>query len=784
MKSLDLHWFLEIPRESDTEVFPVYSDGIAMKYQKHEGDEFYLPSFNTALRFTRQDYDLIERQTLGTEMTLRLEIEDRFGQTILYQKFKFKKIDGTIDSVAKVFTVTPEPDSLYNRILAKLDEEVDLFKLSTAPVIEQVQTKLRPVVQCYIENTSTVGNWMGAIYWETPISNWEDLVFSSDNSDPNNVLNPSRYGFVWDLYLSHHVYTVDFLGNTPNPNPIGIANTYVAGDLASPNSVGLPVAGYVKEGEYPMDNDFQLVIRYNAGMYTFIIQHISSGIIYWQGNLSSGSVPAHGGFSVSLGAQGGASPSSCTLRFRQFNVATRCVANVHPIYDHNNVAWGTLAPGVSGSGSYWGHLRDDDPFFADSWAYAYFIQYAVPADFAAVSGAKTNYPTPYGLWQPGIYYAQLPHYKPMATSSWGDWSLWYEESGSDPSIDETGSVANILRHAYPLWSVLQVLLAELVPDVTFDPQDFSAFFGPARDPSHLDPIANQMLNLFFTPATNILYGNYDQPAQKAKITLGKVLDVLKKAFSAYWCIDENGKFRIEHISYYEHGGSYNGSPSLLVDLTTYENTRVGKPWSFAQDEQSYEKDKLWSKISYPWPENASAPFVGYPILMNADYVNPDLADERTINGMMADVDVMRTAPGDYNKDGFVLLCADYDSNKLFYYLSIIELTDGYDNIRYKLQNGRMSGIWLDENYRYFNLPCSDVNVNNNLSVLAAGSVSPNRVQKVNWPGTLGQLLGTGDPESQLKKLVKTSAGFGKIQEFSVFLCSRKIEANLRFPTEQ
>lgn len=778
MKTRDLRWFLDIPRERTVEVFPVYSDGISMKYQKHDGDEFHLPSFSTALRFTRQDYEVIARQSLGTEMTLRLEIQDG-DDDILFESFRFKKIDGTIDPVAKVFTVTPKPVSLYDKVLAKLDEEVDLFHLSTAPAIEQVQTKIRPVVQCYIENTSTVGNWMGAVHWETPVQGWEDLYFGSDNTDPNNVLNVNRYGFVWDLYLSHHVYTISFLGGDPSPSPLGVANTYVAGNLAGGSGIG-PVGGFMQEGEFPMDNGFVLVVRPSGPGYRLSIVDSSNAREYWAGTVSSSAIPAHGSFSVSLSAQTGASPSYCTLYFQQLNVATRCIANVHPVIDSNNVSWGTLAPGTSGTGSFWGNLIDEDPFI-DYKNYKFFIQYAVPADFATISGAKTSAPTPYGLWQPGIYYAPVAHYKPMATSSWGDWSLWYEESGSDPAIDSSGSVVSVLRHTYPLWSVLSVLLTELVPGIVFDKEDFSEFFGPARDPNHLDPVANYALNIFFVPATNVLVGNYDQPAQKAKITLGKVLDALKKVFSAYWCIDDNGKFRVEHISWFENGGSYSGSPDTLVDLTEYENVRVSKPWSFAQDEQSYDTDKLWSKISYPWPENASDPFIGHPILMGSDYVDPELTDERAINGVMTDIDLMRVAPEDYSKDGFILLCADYEPNKMFYYLSIDAVADGYDNVRYMLQNGRMSGLWLDENYRGYNLPCTDVNINNVL--LAAGSVSPNRLQKVNWPGTLGQII-SPIPGSQLKKLVKTSAGFGRIQEFSVFLCSRKIEANLRFPTEQ
>ena len=783
MKSNTLAFRLRATSPSlDRWVYPLYPESVSIRWSKHDGDEFYLPDWNTELTFTRQDAQTILSYSLGTEFLLDVSEIDSNGDSIELITLKFKRIDGKFNDKEKTFAVTPKPVTPYDKILAHLDDEVDLFQLGTSPAIERVQMFARPIVQLFIEGGSTVGNWMGALHWETPVENWEDLYFGvveSSVPDPNNVLSPTLYGFVYDTYLSRNVFKVEPMGGaTPNPNPFGVANTYVANAIGTPNDL---------TGEYAMDNGFSMLIRFSSGYYYMSI--MKNGTDYWSGSIATAGLGET--FSVVLSAVGGSTPSSMIAYFSQLKVATRIIANKHPITDSFGNIWGTLGPGDTGVGSFWGKLKSVDPFisgqanivvdadpFIDATNYRYFIQYAVPADFAIISGAKTLTPNSSGLWQPNIYYEPQPRYKPFAPGSWGDWSVWYAANGSDVGIDSDGMVPYWLKHAYPLWSVLQVLLQYVDSNIIFDPDDFSGFFAPSNNPLYEDPVARQLQNVFLTPASNILVGNYDQPAQRAKITLGKLLDALKKVFLAYWHIDSNGKFKLEHKSYFENGGSYSGSPVVGLDLTAYEQVLLSKAWSFGQDECEFEADKLWSKIEYSWPENASDLFVGHPIYMLSDFVDPDESDERRVDGIMTDVDIMLTAPGNYSKDGFVMLSADYEPNKLFYYLPIWALTDGYDGLTYRLQNGRLSSAWLNYCYRSYGLPCSSANVENIL--VTANSTARDKVQTATWPALPTQFF---DTANQLKKLIKTSAGLGEIEEFSLFLHSRKVESRLRFQIE-
>lgn len=778
-----LQFWLNTPGIPRQELHPIYSDGLSIRWSKHEGDEFYLPDWSEELIFTHDEADLIASFSLGKELIL--DVGDyQEGNLTEFIKLKFRRVDGAENRVEHTFKVTPKPITYYDMILAKLNEEYDLFQLDHSPVIERVMMHTRPILQLYILGGNTIGNWMGALHWETPIENWEDLVFNEIEvigsvPDPNNVISTTLYGFLYDQYLSRNVFSVTAMGDDPiNPNPIayGRKGTYVANDCTT-NDLS---------GTYDMDNGFVMEISYSNGNYFFRIKR--NGTEYWRGNINTSGLGED--FSLVLSAVGGSTPSSMRVAVHKVKVATRLIANTHPITDGGGRTWGTIQAGQSGTGSRWGYLKSYVPYidgrndvvvnsdpFIDTSNYKYYIQYAPPVAFMKITGNKTTQPNSFGLWEPNIYYMPEPYYKPFAPTSWGDWAVWYERDGLDSGIDNNGSVVMTLRHAYPLWSVLEVLLQAVDPSIRFDREDFSQFFGPASEPSYLDPLVREQMNVFLTPSSNILVGNYDQPAQKAKIKLGQLLDALKKIYLVYWYIDSSGTFRLEHKSFFENGGSYSGSPVIGLDLTRYQEVLVDKPWSFVQDEWSAETDNLFSEITYEWPENTSDPFTGRPIKMLADFVDPKLKDERSIEVFVPDVDLMRAAPGDFSKDGFAIMNFNW-LEKLGYILTLYQLEDRCDGTRYRLQNYRMAGIFLNVNYRCYSLPCQSIR--SECSVYSALSLARDKIQTARWPATAAQFQ---DTENQLMKLIKTSVGNGSIQEISVFLCSRKVEAKLRFTLE-
>ena len=150
-------------------------------------------------------------------------------------------------------------------------------------------------------------------------------------------------------------------------------------------------------------------------------------------------------------------------------------------------------------------------------------------------------------------------------------SIWFVFSVVDWLVESSARRTFTIRDTYPLASVISVLLAKIAPGITHEgTTDYSKFLY-----DETNPITNVDQRLFITPKSNLVTAGYDQPAQKAPITLKRITDMLRDCFRCYWFIDEQNRFRIEHIQYFRNGGSYSGSPVVGIDLTTQKVPRNG-----------------------------------------------------------------------------------------------------------------------------------------------------------------------------------------------------------------
>ena len=150
---------------------------------------------------------------------------------------------------------------------------------------------------------------------------------------------------------------------------------------------------------------------------------------------------------------------------------------------------------------------------------------------------------------------------------------------------------------------------------------------------------------------------YDQPAQKAPVTLKRILDMLRDCFRCYWFVDEQNQFRIEHISWFMRGGSYSGQPVVGRDLTTEFQTRNGKKLAFGTSQYQFDKPEMAARYQFGWMDDVTQLFEGNPIDIVSKYVNPDNIEQIDVSQFTSDVDYILLNPGEISKDGFVLLGA-------------------------------------------------------------------------------------------------------------------------------
>lgn len=332
-------------------------------------------------------------------------------------------------------------------------------------------------------------------------------------------------------------------------------------------------------------------------------------------------------------------------------------------------------------------------------------------------------------------------------------------------LEEKARKAYTLRDAFPVASCISVLLNQIAPGITHAATaEYSQFLYSGNN-----PISGLNFRLLVSQKTNIINGEYQQPAQKAPTTLQQFTNMLRDCFKCYWFI-EDGKFKIEHIQYFRNGGSYSGGAILSHDLTKELNLRNGKPWAFNTSEYSFDKVDLPERYQFEWMDDVTAAFEGLPIQVISKYVTPGKVEEINISNFTSDIDMMLLNPGNMSSDGFALFAAVPPMSGSQWILPFTKQT--VNGIEYYLQNGYLAFINLQSPYWMYDLPARRVSING--SEVYAYGIERKKKQTFSFPAN-------DDPNPM--QLIKTYIGNGQIDKLSVNLCSRSIKTTLKYDTE-
>ena len=403
---------------------------------------------------------------------------------------------------------------------------------------------------------------------------------------------------------------------------------------------------------------------------------------------------------------------------------------------------------------------------ADNRNYKKCIGYAV--DLISLSRNYSTEPTEYGRNPNGYYYA--PPYTitddkfyPVARSTWRQVSIWFAFYMMDKNLEEEGRAPFVLRDAYRLSSVINVLLQQFSTITHEATTECSQFLY-----STYNPLTAQRFTLLLTQKSNILHGEYDTPAQKAETTLGTILNVLRDIYRCYWYI-EDGKLKIEHITFFMNGGTYSGNPSIGLDLTQLNNITNGKAWGYLTSNYEFDKADMPERYQFAWMDDVTEAFEGMPIEIRSKYVTAGKIEEINISSITTDIDYMLLNPSAISEDGFALFAAVSSGGT--YQLPFVERNvDGAD---LRLQNGYLSWITLQPNYYTYDLPAKDVTINGEETRVSR--TSRKKKQKLKFPSV---------EDIDTSKLIKTYLGNGQIEKITVNLCSRMNEVTLKYDTEQ
>ena len=389
-------------------------------------------------------------------------------------------------------------------------------------------------------------------------------------------------------------------------------------------------------------------------------------------------------------------------------------------------------------------------------------------DIVEMSYRYQTEPTQWGVRPDGKYY--LPPeitspntlgYFPMARTTWGYASIWFRYTVAVNNLEPQGRKATRINDAFAIEGVISALLKEVDPTITFAPTTAysQVLFGTT-------PLTSYFGRLVMTPKSNILVAEYTQPARKAPITLGEVLEMLRKAMGCYWFVDDDNRLRIEHISWFKNGGSYDGTPTVGIDLTAMANSRNGKMWSFATGQYSFDKVQMPERYQYEWMDDTTDIFKGSPIEVLSGYVQEGNIEEVTVSKFNSDVDYMMLNPSNVSEDGFALLCCTIQGGEWNVSLEQLMLSP------YQYQNWQLAFYSLQRWFLISDMPAWDIRIDGVATV--AKGIQRMKKQQVNIP------LDGDDPD--MEKLIKTTIGDGEVEKMTIRLMSRMAKTTLRYDT--
>lgn len=703
------------------EVHPIYKDDMAVDWQYEASQMFYRGNLSGKMNFVGDDANLIITAPFVTEFILKIYSSVDKGATwTLYHTSKFFKTDCTINIDNAKVTVKPSVVDQYNKILDGMDKEFNLIEL--APVIESVEMVKRGVLQVYTKGDTKLTNIFGGISWE------QDCDIEVDGAYDD------RWGF-------KRCY--DNIEMT------------IIGDGSLPHGLNGKFTGLRKEdGTFRLDNadGIYYIERRTRPLSSFYteIKRVSDDDAVYLANQNDESLFLN---FIRESPYDPELPYSLDTEGFEFGIYCRWLTDKETVI-LDGITYQTTP------------LQSDDPSYGGNYHYA--LGYTTAT--IVQSNRISTTPTQWGRKSQTEYFNTPDdnrYYIPVGRSQWLNYSMWYYQGTYEFYIEEQLRKYTSLRDAFPLWSVLDVLLTKLGTNITFQPTSvYSEFFYGTSNP--LDGM--NRTKPFITPKSNIIVGEYGEPAMKAPVTLGNILDMLKRAFGCYWFVDEQNRLRIEHISWFKNGGSYSMVHEVGYDLTTMMQPSTLKTWGFGVNEYTFDKEQMAARYQYKWMDDTTDIFDGKPMDIISPFVMTDKVEEINISNFTSDIDFMTVAPSMCSKDGFALLMAQYDGIRGVNYLPIwYKVVSGRTTVT---QNWFASLTYLMPRFLTSDLPSWTYAIDG--TTYGARGIQRGKKQKVKFP--------VGDTLQSLLKLVRTKVGDGQIERMSINMASNVATTNLKFDT--
>lgn len=739
----------EFSVNKDYKTNALWDDNLALRWALQSNERFYRQELSGNIRFIRNDYNYIYSQDFESEFILRLYISRDMGKSFA-EIFcgTFAKTDCVFNESNRTIEVKPEVMDRYTDILNNIENEYNLIELM--PETVKMKYTKRPMIQVYSPGETVVSNFVGSNYWESDVNSTDDGNFLTEtchfgvamadisiNITTDTATKPEDIGGVY--------YGNAVINSTIFPFLLTITLTGGNGNYFIKLTANyLPISGSLTY-ELIRYSDYKTLFtytnsnwNYNYNTYDFTMSAVESA-----------NPPATGEEEGEGEEEKPEISGMCHCSQSSSNVYTRILLDTDT-YNGNNTY----------------PLMSDD-IINENLNYHYV--YPVTFEVIETTSNTSKEPTKYGKAPNGEYYMPPSdgEYYPVAQSTWSYTSKWLNRNSIPSNLEANATTECVLKDGYLLSSVLQKLLAQINPNITHKPEkEYSEFFY-----GDINPIILSKYTLIVTPKSNIVRGEYKEPAKTAITTLKQFTDMLKNMLQCYWFIDEENRFRIEHISWFMNGGTYNGNSSIIgYDLTLSKNIRNSKSWDFAKYEYEFDKDTMPERYTFGWMDEVSMPFMGQPLIVKSKFVQKDRKEEINIANFTSDIDYMLLQPNAISNDGFAIFAVSKSIVDGTYKTILLKKT--INGITYDLQNGMLSAAEIQDSWWLYNLPAKTVNVNGKDTTVK--SIQRKKKQKIVFPIVIENV----NPYN----LIKTNIGNGEIENLEINLSNENAEAQLQYDT--
>lgn len=773
---------------------PSHKEDLSISYSRESQQMFYRAALEGSLTFLNRDFDFIMSQDFETEFVVVIEKSNDGGLTWAnYFTGSFYKTDCNIDIDSRKIEVKLNTKDQYVNVLAGLEKEFDLLKL--APEKSDMSFQKRPLLQLYIPGDDFVSCYLSGSTWQQDVTEAESdpavlvrsyhfalastinrimmngmgdvggefvgengHVYYGPNSTNKITLEPYQsvyqvgsFDYMWwgtedigSVWTDDNNYLWILAG--VGHDVLRFTSFFHGAGIKSPRFEGETCELRHVKGATNTHTVLYTDTEYLAGGSLYSLRGVENNIIYYY-------CPTLFGFEDHLGPiyfrpfEGLGNLTGYKLRYSVF---ARFLLDVDTLHTYNT------SP-----------LSSPD-LVEDNRNYTRAVGYAV--DCLHVSNKLSDTPTKWGKATNGQYFVE-PNpeegtYYPLARSSWYMSSMWLKLGPSERFYEEKGRKTRVLKDAIQISEVIRVLLKEIDPAITHnDTEEYSKLLY-----ADTNPLSLPSFRLLLTQKSNILASENSDPAGKAPITLFAVLDMLKNCFQAYWYIDGNNRFRIEHVSFFKKGCTYLNMPIVSCDLTTLIHKKNGKPWGYMSNKYSYDKTSMAERFQFKWMDDVTAGFEGLPIEVLSAYVQKGRVENISVSAFTTDLDYMLLNPAKISKDGFALFSTKWSFINNRYEVQYQGVSTKENS--YYLQNGDLSFLCLLPNYWADDLPAKRVKINGYEK--RADGIERRKKHKVSVP-----LL--EDPN--LMFLIKTSVGEGQIEKITINLYSRMADIELKYDTE-